>query len=255
VERFRSLKALFPRAQLVPTASIVERLTSIKDKYELDAIRRAVKVSDRVFGAIIQMLRPGLTELDVAAEIAYLHRRYGAEGDAFDPIVASGRRAALPHARASAKRIRRGELVLLDFGCRVAGYHSDLSRTVAVGKPSARLSSMYKVVLDAQTQAIGAVRSGVAAADVDAIARLRIRKQGYGRYFCHSLGHGLGLQVHESPRLSSLSGDVLQRGNVVTIEPGVYVPGSGGVRIEDDVVVQEDHATILNKSPRELLVL
>ncbi|MEK6756961.1 MAG: Xaa-Pro peptidase family protein [Bacteroidota bacterium] len=255
VAGFATLKKRLPRVTFVQTQSLVERLASVKDAVEVRLIRRAVEISDKVFCRIVEFVRPGMTELDVAAEIGYLHRKFGAEADAFEPIVASGWRGALPHARASTKKIRSGELVTLDFGCRVEGYNSDLTRTVAVGRPTARARRIYQVVLDAQMRAIEAARRGMTAKVLDGVARSHIRKKGYGKYFSHSLGHGLGLQVHEAPRISSLSKDVLQDGNVVTIEPGIYVPGVGGVRIEDDVVIRDNHPEVLTKSPKELLIL
>ncbi|MBM4160827.1 MAG: aminopeptidase P family protein [Ignavibacteria bacterium] len=255
VAGWQSLKKHLRRIALVPTESFVDGLASIKDDSEIASIRRAVRISDEVFSLIIHLLKPGLSELDVAAEIGYLHRKLGAEADAFEPIVASGPRAAWPHARASAKRIRSGEVVILDFGCRVNGYNSDCTRTVAVGRPSVRMRKVHQIVLDAQLRAVDAARGRIAARTLDAVARSYIKKMGYGKFFPHSLGHGLGLEVHEAPRISSLSKDFIQPGNVVTIEPGVYMPGLGGVRIEDAIIIREDDCSVLNRSPKELLML
>lgn len=255
VSELENLKTLFPKHRFVPTKNIVESLISVKDQAEIDLIRHAVKTTDEVFQRVIPLVKDGVTELEIAAEILYHHRRLGAEAEAFEPIVASGARGALPHARASAKRIRKGELVTLDFGCRFQGYHSDLTRTVAVGNPTDEARRIYQVVLDAQVRAIEAARSGMKARDLDRVARASIRKSGYGRYFTHSLGHGLGLQVHESPKVSAASRDVLQKGNVITIEPGVYVPGIGGVRIEDDVVIENGGCEVLNKAPKHLMIV
>ena len=201
------------------------------------------------------MIRPGVRECDIAAEISYWHRKYGAECDAFDPIVASGERGAMPHARASEKIIRSGEMVVLDFGCRYRGYNSDITRTIAVGNPSAEMKKVYRIVLDAQKKAIEAVKSGVPARSIDAIARKHIQQNGYGRYFIHSLGHGLGIHVHDPLRVSAISATVLESGNVVTIEPGIYIPGRGGVRIEDDIVVRESGCDILTTSSKELIIV
>jgi Xaa-Pro aminopeptidase len=255
VDSSLSLRKTFPRVTFVSTRSLIERFASVKDESEIACIRRAAEITDKVFRKIVALLQPGMREQDVAAEIGYYHRKYGAEGDAFEPIVASGLRGAFPHARASTKKIRRGELVTLDFGCRVGGYHSDLTRTVAIGRPNPRAERLYKVVLDAQMKAVEAARSGVTARSLDSVARTHIRKRGFGRFFRHSLGHGLGLQVHEAPRISSMSKEILRSGNVVTIEPGIYVPGFGGVRIEDDVVIRDGGCEVLNKSPKELLVV
>ena len=255
VAEWRNLKALFPGVRIVETSQVVESAASVKEEPEIDLIRRAVSITDRVFTELLTIVREGIAELDVAAEISYLHRTMGADSDAFEPIVASGPRGALPHARASAKKLRQGELVTLDFGCCFRGYHSDLTRTVAIGKPDAKLRKLYDVVFAAQSTALEAAREGVPARDLDRIARRSITKAGYGKYFNHSLGHGLGLQVHELPRVSSRSADVLRAGNVVTVEPGVYVPGTGGVRIEDDVVIRDGTCEILTTSSRELIIL
>lgn len=255
VAELKNLKKLFPRAHFVAASGMVDRLAAVKDEGELGLIRHAVKITDAVFMKVVEMLKPGMSELDIAAEISYLHRSHGAEGDAFEPIVASGTRGAMPHARASRKKIKMGELVTIDMGCRYGGYHSDLTRTLAVGKPNARARNMYQVVADAQRLALDAAASGIGGRTLDAIARSFIKKKGYGKYFSHSLGHGLGLQVHELPRLSQLSTDTLAAGNVVTVEPGVYIPGFGGVRIEDDVVIRERSAEVLNTAPKELIVV
>jgi Xaa-Pro aminopeptidase len=255
VAELRKLKNLFPRITFVPVSGLVEELASVKSEHEIGKIVEAVKLTDSVFKSILKMIKPGVREEEVAAEIGYQHRMLGAEGDAFEPIVASGARGALPHARASSKKIRKGEMVTIDMGCRLQGYHSDLTRTVAVGKPSSEMRRIYAVVHEAQQRAIDAAAAGLPCRSLDAVARGVIKRWRYGKYFSHSLGHGLGLQVHERPRLSVLSRDVLQEGNVVTIEPGVYVPGVGGVRIEDDVVIRRDGCEVLNTSPKELLVL
>ncbi len=255
VAELENLRVLFPRAKFVLTRGIVESVASVKDESEIEAIKRATAITDGVFQGVLPLIKEGVTEIEIAAEILYRHRKAGAEAEAFEPIVASGPRGALPHARATTKKIKTGELVTLDLGCRYGGYHSDLTRTVALGNPTAEAKTMYAIVLSAQERAIGAARSGLKARALDAVARGHIRKAGYGKFFTHSLGHGLGLQVHEMPRISALSHDVLETGNVITIEPGIYVPGIGGVRIEDDVVIRNDGCEILNKAPKQLMVL
>lgn len=255
VSSLETLKKFFPRTKFVSTQSLVEKIASVKDESEIESIKKAISITDRVFARILEILKPGVSEQDVAAEISYLHKKLGAEADAFEPIVASGMRGALPHARASAKNIRNGELVTLDFGCRYNGYHSDLTRTIAVGKPSSKAKKIYQVVLDAQQRALDAAASAMKARALDAVARSYIKKKGFGKYFMHSLGHGLGLEVHEAPRISALSKDVLCDGNVITIEPGIYVPNFGGVRIEDDALICNGGCEVLNKSPKELIVV
>lgn len=255
VAELRNLKKLLPHVRFIPTSGLVEELSSVKDRNEIELIQKAVAITDTVFQKLLCIIEPGITELDLAAEITYLHRKHGAEADAFEPIVASGTRGALPHARATEKKIKKGEMVTIDMGGRCKGYHSDLTRTIAVGRPSSRAREIYGVVADAQRLALEAAGSCISGRALDAIARTYIKKKGYGKYFSHSLGHGLGLQVHERPRLSALSNDLLASGNVVTIEPGIYVPGVGGVRIEDDVVIREGFCEVLNKAPKELIVL
>jgi Xaa-Pro aminopeptidase len=255
VSELENLKSLFPGVKFIKTRDIVGAATAIKDAVEVQNIRAAARISDDVFRHILGVVKEGISELDIAAELAYQHRKRGAEADAFEPIVASGIRGCLPHARAGTKRIKKGELVTLDFGCRLNGYHSDLTRTVAVGKPRPELRKIYRTVQDAQQRAVEAAKGGMKARDLDAVARTWIKKAGFGRYFTHSLGHGLGLQVHEGPRVSAKSPDRIQSGNVITIEPGVYVPGVGGVRIEDDIVIRDGFAETLTTSPKELIIL
>jgi Xaa-Pro aminopeptidase len=255
VSQFRLIKKGLSKASLVETNNFVEEIASVKEEWEIASIRRAVEITEKVFQKILESIMEGVSELDVAAEISFLNRKYGAEADAFEAIVASGERGAFPHARASEKKIRRGELVTVDMGCRYQGYHSDLTRTVSVGNPSSEARRIYEVVRDAQSLALRSAKSGMKAKSLDTVARTHIRRHGFGRYFSHSLGHGLGLQVHEMPRVSSLSRDVLITGNVITIEPGIYVPGIGGVRIEDDVVIRNGQIEILTTASRDLLIL
>lgn len=252
---YRTLRKLFPGVSFASTRDLVEEIMLVKDEEEIASIRRAAKISDRVFNEVRHMIRPGVRELEVAAEISYLHRRYGAEGDAFEIIVASGERSALPHARASSKHIRSGELVTLDFGCVVNGYHSDITRTICVEKASRRARQLYEAVLDAQRAAIESARAGMWARDLDAVARKRIVRAGLGTYFQHSLGHGLGLHVHERPRVSRRSTEQLKAGSVITIEPGVYIPGFGGVRIEDDVLLHDTGCELLSNAPKDFVTV
>ena len=252
---YRELRRRFPGLRLRPTSDFVEQIALAKDPRELALISRAVRLTDSVFQEILQMIRPGIREMEIAAEISYLQRTRGAEKDAFDPIVASGERGAMPHARASGRRIKRGDLVTLDFGCTVGGYSSDLTRTVAIGSVSKRKREAYELVRAAQEEAIQAARAGMWARELDRIAREKIRKAGYGKFFTHSLGLGLGLHVHERPRVSSLSRDRLVIGSVITVEPGIYLPGEFGLRIEDDVAITRDGCRVLTTAPKELVVL
>jgi len=240
---------------LVPVRSFVEEIAIVKDADELSSIRRAVAITDTVFQEVLPCVRPGVREIEIAAEITYRQRCHGAGGDAFEPIVASGSRGALPHGRASEKTVRSGEFITLDFGCTVDGYCSDLTRTVGVGRIGRAQRDVYASVLAAQRDAIDVARAGMIASDLDAAARTRIAADGFGRFFTHSLGHGLGLRIHERPRVSHLSNERLRVGSVITIEPGIYLPGRFGVRIEDDVVLTSSGCTVLTGAPKELLIM
>ncbi|MEX0601830.1 MAG: M24 family metallopeptidase, partial [Bacteroidota bacterium] len=255
VTQLQHWKAATPRVRWKPAGSFLASIAAVKDASEVRNIREAIAITERVLQSVLKLLRPGVTETDVAAEISYQLRLEGGEGDAFEPIVASGERSALPHARPTRKIIASGDLVTLDFGCRFRGYHSDLTRTVAVGSVSPEKKKIYNTVLDAQTAALEAARGGMKARTLDRAARRIIQKAGYGKFFPHSLGHGLGLEVHEPPKIAARSDEILAVGNVVTIEPGIYVPGVGGVRIEDDVVLRKDDCEILTTASRMLTIL
>jgi Xaa-Pro aminopeptidase len=255
VSTFENLEKLFPTASFFPKRLVIENIAAVKEESEIELIRQAAAITDKVFRKVVLVIKPGVRELDIAAEISYWHQRFGAEGDAFESIVASGIRGALPHGRATEKKIGKGEFVTLDFGCTYKGYNSDLTRTVAVGKPTERGRRIYRTVLEAQQKAIEATGPGVPARNLDRIARRHIREKGFGKYFSHSLGHGLGIEIHEPLRLSAKSKDVVRKGNVFTIEPGIYIKGFGGVRIEDDVVVRNSGCEVITKSSKELMIL
>jgi Xaa-Pro aminopeptidase len=254
-EFYRQVKRTFPKVRFLPKVDVIEKIAAVKEAEEIKKIRRAVAITDKTFSEILEIIKPGMTELDVAAEISYRQRKNGAEADAFETIVASGERSALPHGRASSKKLKRGELITLDFGCIYQGYHSDMTRTIALGKPNTEAIKIYTTVLDAQQKAIASAKSEMKTKDLDAVARDLIKRNGYGKYFQHSLGHGIGLQIHEPPRISALSKGTLETGNVITIEPGVYIPKFGGVRIEDDVVITNGACEVLTQSPKELIVV
>ncbi len=252
---YLELPKTLPKIHWKPTEDIVENIASLKDEKELALISKAVSITDKVFSKIITLIKEGISELDISAEISYLHKKYGAEGDSFEPIVASGIRSSFPHGRASSKKIAKGEFITLDFGCVYNGYCSDMTRTIVLGKPSAEMKKIYSIVLDAQKKSIEKLRSGMKAKKIDSIARNYITSKGYGKYFNHSLGHGLGMQVHEAPKISSQSSDTLHAGNIITIEPGIYLPNKFGVRIEDNIVVKDNEYENLTKSPKELIVI
>lgn len=238
---------------LAPTRGLVERQAMVKDKSELLQIEKAVKITDDTFLHVLQFIKPGVRETELAAEMEYFMKLAGSSNPAFDTIVASGARSALPHGAASSKKIAHGDFITFDFGARVNGYVADMTRTVVVGKASARQKKIYNLVLKAHKAGVAKVRHKRAAADVDRACRAIIDRAGYGKYFGHGTGHGIGLYIHEGPRLAETSTDTLKRGMVVTVEPGIYLPGWGGVRIEDDVLVTTGGGRALNKSPKNLI--
>jgi len=248
-------KAAGGNLKWVAVDGLVENLRAVKDADEIERIRDAARLGSQVMEEAIRLIRPGVTELDIAAEIGYRMRRKGASGESFEAIVAAGPRSALPHARPSARRIGKNELVVLDLGAILRRYCSDLTRTVHVGKASARVRQWYHAVLDAQTAARDALKSGVTCGAIDAAARNVLQRKGLGRYFVHSTGHGIGLEIHEDARIAREQKKRLETGNVVTLEPGVYVEGVGGIRIEDDALVTPHGAEILTTIPREFLEL
>jgi len=252
---FMVLSGFVPKDRLVPCDQLVDGMREIKTADEIFSIQKAARMADGVFAKILPLIKPGVTEIDIASEISHVGRRLGSEKDAFEVIALSGKGAALPHGKPSAKKIKKGEMVLLDFGCIYNGYHSDMTRTVFVGRPLPKAKEIYYLVLSAQERAIKAAKAGMKAVDLDAVARSFISDAGYGEYFGHGLGHGIGLEIHEGPRVSFASTSTLAAGNVVTIEPGIYVPSIGGVRIEDDVVITKTGCTLLTHSPKELIEL
>ncbi len=254
-EMHQTLTRYFPNCTLVETTGVIEKMVAVKDEQEISAIKKAVAITDEVFNRILPLIKPGVSEMDISAEITYQHKKLGAERDGFEPIVASGIRSALPHGLASNKKINKGEFVTVDMGCIADGYASDLTRTVVVGKATLEQKKIYNIVLRAQQSACEAVRAGMLAKELDKVARDVIVAEGKGDYFTHSLGHGIGMEVHCAPRVSNQSVDKLAIGNVITIEPGIYIPNWGGVRIEDDVVVYKDYGEVLNKAPKELIEL
>lgn len=251
VGEFQSLGEQLAGVELVPVSGLVEQLRMIKDDDEVAAIREAVWFAERAFGVIRASLRAGQTEREVAHEIERQIRLFGGSGCSFPSIVAVGPRAALPHARPTDIRIGSSDFVLIDWGARGAQYVSDLTRVLVTGKIPPKLETIYEVVLRAQLQAIAAIQPGAVLQEVDAAARDVITEAGYGPQFGHGLGHGIGLQVHEAPRLAKNQPQTLQPGMVVTVEPGIYLPGWGGVRIEDDVLVTATGHEVLTSAPKQ----
>jgi Xaa-Pro aminopeptidase len=250
---FQRLMEQGGRWQWRPSVDSVEALRERKDPGELQRIREAAGIATRALGLTLKHLRAGLTELAIAGVLEHAMRDEGSEGFAFDTIVAAGARTALPHARASTREVRSGDLLLLDFGAIHQGYCSDITRTVVVGRATATQREAHDVVRMAQAQAVSGLRAGMTGKDADMLARSYIERAGWGEAFGHSLGHGIGLEVHEAPRLARTAESPLPAGAVVTVEPGVYRPGWGGVRIEDDVFLGEAGPEVLTSFPRELI--
>lgn len=243
VEQIRShLK----ESELVPVYDAVEKLRIVKKGEEIKLIRKAVAITISAFRKILKKVKAGVKEAEVVAQLEYYMRAEGAS-TAFPTIVASGKRSSLPHAPASNKKIKSGELVVIDVGGRFEGYNSDLTRTIYLGKISNTARQIYEIVLEAQSRAVAATKPGVKASYLDRIARDYINKKGYGAYFGHNLGHGVGMEVHEEPTISRKNNQTLRPGMVFTIEPAIYIPGFGGVRIEDMVLVTEDGCEVLSQ--------
>jgi Xaa-Pro aminopeptidase len=250
---FQRLLDAGARWQWRPTIDLVEVLRERKDAGEVAFIRQAVRVAETALDATIPQIRVGQTELEVAGILEAELRQAGSDGYPFPSIVASGPNAALPHARPGPRRLERGDFLLIDFGARVGGYCSDITRTFVLGTPTDEQRDVYEVVRSANERAVKSVRPGMSGRDADGVARGYIQDRGFGDLFGHSLGHGIGLEVHEAPRLAKTADGPLVEGAVVTVEPGIYRPGWGGVRIEDDVHLGPQGAQVLTRFPRELI--
>ncbi|MGI5998823.1 MAG: aminopeptidase P family protein [Lutispora sp.] len=252
---YDKLKEKLIGVNMIPLKESSGEIRIIKDDDELENIKKAAYIADLAFTHILDYIKPGITEMDIALELEYFMRKNGASGNSFESIVASGLRSSMPHGVASEKKINHGDLLTMDFGCVYNGYCSDMTRTVVVGKANEEQKKIYSIVLKAQKEALLHIKAGVLGKDIDKIARDIISDAGYGDNFGHGLGHGVGLAIHEEPRLSPIGNRVLEKNMVVTDEPGIYIPGFGGVRIEDLVVVGEDGPIVFSKSPKELIEL
>ncbi|WP_148410852.1 M24 family metallopeptidase [Murimonas intestini] len=249
----KSLQDGCPGVEFAALGGALNRLRIIKNEAELKALRQAEHVGDLAFEEILKIIRPGMTELQVAAELEYSMKKNGAVRTSFETIVASGINSAMPHAIPSEKKIESGDFVTMDFGCMIDGYCSDMTRTIVVGKADEKQKEIYNIVLQAQLAALDAVKAGMKGSEVDKVARDIIYSAGYQECFGHGLGHSVGLFIHEDPRLSPKCHEVLEENMIQTVEPGIYVPGFGGVRIEDMIIVKKDGHENLTHSPKELL--
>ena len=251
---FTEMKEKLP-VELIPLEVTAEKQRMVKTGSELSELSRGAKILDEAFNNICSLIRPGMTEREVALELEIYLLRQGAEERSFRFIVASGERGAMPHGVASMKELSKGEMVTIDFGAVFGGYATDMTRTVALGAVSKQRSKIYDIVKKAQQEAVLAIKPGIKCREIDAVARGIIEKAGYGENFGHGLGHGVGLETHEQPVLNPRSETVLKAGMVVTVEPGIYIPEWGGVRIEDMVLVKKDGVETLTKSSRELIII
>jgi len=253
---YRDIQRRHPEVEFAVTDGWIESLREVKDAAEIGVIREATSIAEKAYLDVLTRLKEGIREREVAAELEYMMKRYGAEAPAFESIVLFGERSALPHGRPGDRRLRNGDIVLIDFGARYKGYNCDLTRTIMFGKiPSKAVATVYDTVLAAQSAAIESLRPGIRTNELDAVARRLIEHNGYGDAFGHGLGHGVGLEVHERPSVSKRDRHSLAERMVLTIEPGIYLPKIGGVRIEDTVVVTADGCEVLSNIPKQLTVL
>lgn len=252
---YRQLTEALPKLRFTPLGQALSECRMVKTAEELAAMRRAEEIGVLAFRHILPMLKAGTQEVEIAAEIEYFMRKQGASGTSFDTIVVSGVKSSLPHGRAGEKRLERGDFVTMDFGCVYQGYCSDMTRTVVIGKASEKQKEIYETVRRAQEKGLQTLRAGITGKEADAAARAVIEQAGYGKFFGHSLGHGVGLEIHELPNLSPSSEIVLKEGMVVTCEPGIYIPDFGGVRIEDMVCIRKDGIENLTNLSKDLLEL
>lgn len=255
VDAAARLSDTLEQIEWIPAARLLAPERAVKGDLEVDAITRALRITEYVFEEILGLIQPGYTEREIAAEVIYRQLKRGAERMSFDPIVASGANSALPHARPTGRVIARGDLVLLDFGCVVDGYASDMTRMVSIGKPEPDVQAVYDIVRGALDQASDAARAGITAIELDRTARSAIERAGYGKAFSHSLGHGVGLDIHEWPGVSFRNPEPLPDGAVITLEPGIYLEGRFGIRIEDMVRLRPGHHELITRLPRDLFIV
>ena len=240
---------------LRPAAHIISGLRAVKDAGEIELAEKAQRIAEKALDEVLGIIRPGLTEKQVAAELVYRMYKYGGEANSFDPIVVTGAKTSMPHGVPGDVVIAEGDFVTMDFGTMYGGYCSDMTRTVAVGRASREMRDIYAIVLEAQLAGIAAAKAGVPGSEIDGAARRVIEKAGYGPYFGHGFGHSLGLEIHEAPNANTINNEPMPLGAFISAEPGIYLPGRFGVRIEDTMWLREDHAQVITKAPKELIIL
>jgi len=249
---FKKYSESFDSIKFLPTENLIEQIRMVKDKEEIIKMKKAAQIATESLKDVFEMIEPGIRELEIASELAYTMRKKGAQKEAFETIVVSGERSSLPHGKPSEKKIGEGELITIDMGANYQNYNSDITRTIIMGKENQKQKEIFSIVLEAQKAALDFLKPGLKCKEVDSVARDIIAKKGYGKYFGHGLGHGVGLDIHELPRVSFSDNTVLLPGMVVTIEPGIYLPEVGGVRIEDSVLITEESYEILTWFPKIL---
>lgn len=254
VSVYSKMTELFPEIQWIGTKMIIEQMAAIKDQSEIDALKTAIVITDKVFAEILELIKIGVTEKQIALEIAKRYWQYG-EGEAFSTIVASGPNSALPHYSPADRKFQKGDFVVIDTGAKYSGYHADMTRTLVIGEASEKQKEIYNIVQESEQAGVDIAKSGVSCKAVDSATRAVIENAGYGDKYIHSAGHGIGLEIHTYPRFSQLSDDVLRTNNVMTVEPGIYLPGWGGVRIEDDILVKDNGSEVLNQTTKELIII
>ncbi len=254
---YNQLKKALKKIKIIPVAEDpVNILRSVKEEEEISLLREACAITDRCFTHLLQFIKPGLSEWDIAVEIDYFYKKNGCTACSFDPIVASGTGSSMPHYKPSVdKKITKGDILLIDMGCLYKGYNSDLTRTIFVDNVDSTLGDIYNIVYEAQKKAVSSVKPGIDTRKLDSIARTFISDYGYGDNFGHGLGHGVGIEIHELPAIKKFTSAIIKKNMVITIEPGIYIPGKGGVRIEDTVLVTSGGCEILTKSSKELIVI
>lgn len=255
LERYEDYKANIQVETLLPMGNLISNLRMVKSTSEIEIIKKAVIIAENAFDHILSYIKPGVKELEIAAELEYSMKKQGAKGASFETIVASGVRSAMPHGTASEKVIEMGDAITMDFGCIYEDYCSDMTRTVFLGNPGEEMRKIYGIVLEAQLKALEGAHRGLAGKEIDGIARKIIAGNGYEKNFGHGLGHGVGLEVHEAPRLSPAGDIMMEDKMVVTVEPGIYIHGLGGVRIEDMIIINSDAPEVLNKASKDIIII
>ena len=255
VEEFELLAHHVRRKAITPLKGFIEELRRVKSEDEIALIAKAEAISDEAFSHVIKLIKPGMTELEIAMELEFQMRRAGASGVSFDTIVASGKRSSMPHGVATDKKVEIGDFITMDYGCIYQGYCSDITRTIALGQVDEKQETVYNLVRKAQEEALAVIKAGVTGKEVHMAAQNVFQDAGYGPFFGHGLGHSVGLEIHEEPRFSPKAEEVMQENMVITVEPGLYLPNWGGVRIEDLVVIKKDGYINLTHSPKELIIL